>query len=324
MAQLGIDEVGRGPWAGPLVIGAVILPEGKAAPEWVGMLRDSKRLTPRRREALAERILAEAAATGLGWVSAAEIDAEGLAGALRLAARRAIEDMREHYPATKFAGVIIDGTQNFLAGTALERRTSTLVKADDAIKEVSAASIIAKVARDRYMCEAAARYPEYGFEKHKGYGTALHKAALVKHGPCPEHRRSFAPVREVLTQNGKTTGAVVKKNTTAVGQRAERAAAAELERRGHVILARNYKTARYEVDVISICADKIYFTEVKYRRDDTCGGGLEAITQAKQKQMRFAATAFLQAHQEFRAQQPILMAADVTAGFRVREIVELD
>ena len=196
MAILGIDEVGRGPWAGPLVVGAVVLPEEK--PDWVDDLRDSKRLSPKKREKLNEAILAEATATGLGWVWQYEIDELGMQAALRLAARRAMAKIKKNYPGTKITEVIIDGNTNFLAGTGLASRVSTLVKGDDLIKEISAASIIAKVARDRYMVELGEKYPEYGFEAHKGYGTKQHLAALEKWGATREHRLSFRPVRKVL------------------------------------------------------------------------------------------------------------------------------
>lgn len=193
MAILGIDEVGRGPWAGPLVIGAVILLDEK--PEWVAELNDSKKLTAKKREKLNEIILKEAPATGLGWVTSAELDQLGLSEALKLAARRAVEEVQKKK--VPFTEIIIDGTINFLQGTKLENYVSVLPKADFLIKEVSAASIIAKVARDNYMTNLAEKYPQYGFEKHVGYGTAAHKKALEEFGPCPEHRFSFKPVAQL-------------------------------------------------------------------------------------------------------------------------------
>ena len=195
MSILGIDEVGRGPWAGPLVIGAVILPKDDNGnyPSWVAELTDSKKLTKKKREELSAIILNEAPATGLGWVSASEIDQLGLSESLKLATRRAIEEVRK--TKTPFTEVVIDGTVNFLKGTSLENYVTVLKKADFLIKEVSAASIIAKVARDNHMVQLAEKYPNYGFEKHVGYGTAAHKAALAKYGACPEHRTSFKPIK---------------------------------------------------------------------------------------------------------------------------------
>ena len=187
---LGIDEVGRGPWAGPLVVGACVLnsrfdeKENEIEAEtWQDELNDSKKLTAKKREKLAPIIKEKAKATGLGWVSARELDEIGLGEALKLATRRAVENI----PRESFTEIIIDGTQNFLKDTDLENLVSVLPKADLKIKEVSAASIIAKVARDNYMKDIAEKYPGYGFEKHVGYGTALHKSALEKLGPCPEH-----------------------------------------------------------------------------------------------------------------------------------------
>lgn len=302
MAILGIDEVGRGPWAGPLVIGAVILPDDH--PDWVSDLTDSKKLTAKKREILSQTILASAPASGLGWVSSAEIDLVGLAGALRLAARRAVKSVqRLHVP---FSEIIIDGTINFLADTPLTHHVTILKKADFLIKEVSAASIIAKVARDHYMIELAKTYPQYGFEKHVGYGTALHRAALAQFGPCPEHRFSFKPVAtfatDIVSQSSPLT-------TTTLGRRAETVASNYLIANGHCVIARNYKTKFYEIDIISVKDDKIYFTEVKYRQSPLRGTPLEAITLAKQKQMRFAAEAFLSFHPQFKTLTPALAVA---------------
>ena len=293
-AILGIDEVGRGPWAGPLVIGAVILP--KENQDWQNDLTDSKKLTAKKREQLAEIILRESPATALGWVSARELDATGLSDSLKLATRRAVRQIKG--TSTPFSEIIIDGTINFLSGTTLEKYVTTLKKADFLIKEVSAASIIAKVARDNYMKELAKIYPEYGFEKHVGYGTALHKAALEKYGPTPEHRTSFKPVGKLA------------KNTTKIGNKAEQIVADYLESAGHIILARNHKTPFYEIDVISQKADKIYFTEVKYRKTNRSGSPLESITEKKQQQMHFAAESFLRYTKT--SLQPILAAAAVS------------
>ena len=187
---LGIDEVGRGPWAGPLVVGACVLKEP------IEGLTDSKKLSARRREILAAEIH-EKAFCGLGWVSAEELDKIGLSAALRKACKLAVKEVQAS--GANFNEIIIDGTINFLSDTALAPYVQVLPKADFLIPEVSAASIIAKVARDNYMTEVVAKkYPEYGFEKHVGYGTALHKAAIEKFGVCPEHRRSFKPIAKAL------------------------------------------------------------------------------------------------------------------------------
>lgn len=188
---LGIDEVGRGPWAGPLVVGAVIL--GGADIEG---LNDSKKLTKKRREALDRVIREQAAAWALGWVSAGELDDIGMSQALRLATRRAVKQIQAQCKEKNLAfdEIIIDGTVNFLADTALERYVTVMAKADGLIPSVSAASIIAKVARDQFMTEQDALYPGYGFKSNAGYGVAKHRAAIERLGVTPLHRLSFAPL----------------------------------------------------------------------------------------------------------------------------------
>lgn len=305
---LGIDEVGRGPWAGPLVIGAVILPPDY--PEWTNHLTDSKKLTKKKREELSRIILKEAPATGLGWVSARELDATGLSGSLKLATHRAVEQIRQQ--GVPFSEIIIDGTVNFLAGTSLENHVTTLKKADLLIKEVSAASIIAKVARDHYMTELAEVYPGYGFEKHVGYGTAAHKSALLDLGPTPEHRASFRPIQELSSSaNPASAKSLDVKNTTETGSKAEQVVADYLESQGHQIITRNHKTKFYEIDIISKKDDKIYFTEVKYRGDARRGSPLSAITRQKQKQMQYAAESFLK---YFKVSLNPLLAAAAVSG----------
>lgn len=300
MALLGIDEVGRGPWAGPLVMGAVILKDTDA--DWCAELTDSKKLSAKKRARLNEVILEKAAATALGWVSSQELDEVGLAEALRLATRRAVDAIvRQKVP---FDSILIDGTNNFLVGTKYEGVTTVKPKADLLVKSVSAASIIAKVARDNYMIKLAEKYPEYGFEKHVGYGTKAHREAIAQHGPCPEHRQSFKPITKTNV-----------KNTSAIGQKAEAVVARWLQQKGHTIVSRNHKTRFYEIDIVSICNQNIYFTEVKYRRTSGRGSPLENITPKKQQQMRFAAEAFLKFKPQLAQKySPILSVASVSGS----------
>ncbi|MDB5186069.1 MAG: putative Ribonuclease [Candidatus Saccharibacteria bacterium] len=178
---VGIDEVGRGCWAGPLVAGAVLLGD-----PIVG-LADSKKLSKRTREKLDADIRVSAVAYGLGWVTPFELDEIGLTEAVRLAMERAMAEIRVPYDE-----IIIDGNYNFLSSNP---KSSCLIKADDTIQAVSAASIVAKVARDQYMEKMALTHPGYGFEKHVGYGTAAHSAALKLYGITELHRRSFAPIK---------------------------------------------------------------------------------------------------------------------------------
>ncbi len=190
MPILGIDEVGRGPWAGPLVAGAVVLSEP------VEGLADSKKLSKKRREQL-DVIIRENAWVGLGWVSAAEIDELGMTKAVRLAMLRAVKNL--HAAGGTYEEIIIDGSINYfqnVEGLQTEL-VSAVVKADGTVPAVSAASIIAKVARDNYMTRLGLQYPEYGFEKHVGYGTAAHAGALQTYGITAEHRLSFAPIRKI-------------------------------------------------------------------------------------------------------------------------------
>ena len=322
MAILGIDEVGRGPWAGPLVVGAVVLPDRYSQKEktnreaWQDELTDSKKLTRKKREKLAPIILERSIAAGIGWVSAKELDEIGLSGALILATRRALFELMNCHQLQKniisttykadqpdslniaeshlpFDEIIIDGINNFLKNTPLEELVSVLPKADSKIKAVSAASIIAKVARDNYMVKISETYPEYGFEKHVGYGTALHRIALEKNGPCAEHRFSFKPISEKVKKESKTTRDVVNISTKTIGQHAEKIVADYLEKNGHKILARNFKTKYYEIDIVSATADHIYFTEVKYRKNNLHGAPLDYIDSKKQKQIFFAAECFM-------------------------------
>jgi ribonuclease HII len=181
MITVGIDEVGRGCWAGPLVAGAVILQQP------IKGLKDSKKLSKLQREKLTVDIKLEAIAIGLGWVTPQEIDSIGLTEAVRLAMQRAVDQI-----AVAYDEIIIDGSYNFLAH---DRRAQAIIKADDSVPSVSAASIVAKVARDQYMADDMHElYPQYHFDKHVGYGTRLHIETLAKFGPSHIHRLSYKPV----------------------------------------------------------------------------------------------------------------------------------
>lgn len=282
---LGIDEVGRGPWAGPLVVGAVVL--GGAHIEG---LTDSKKLTKKRREILYDEIQEKASGIGLGWVTAKEIDEIGLSAALKLATKRAVQEVK-----APFHEVIIDGTINFLAGTPLERYVKTMPKADLLVPSVSAASIVAKVSRDRYMATQDAIYDGYAFGSHAGYGTAVHRSAIELRGVTPLHRLSFAPLAKyraapkVPNLDESNADKQVLRTSKKIGDMAEDEAANYLVRLGHEIIDRNWKTKYCEIDIVSRREDTLYFTEVKYRSQPNQGGGLAAITPKKLNQMRYAA-----------------------------------
>ena len=179
----GVDEAGRGPLAGPVVAAAVMLDE--RAP--IRGLNDSKKLGPRARERLFDEILAKALCCGIASASVEEIDRLNILQATLLAMRRAVEGLRlrPHL-------VLVDGNR----APALHVPVRAIVRGDARVQCIAAASILAKVHRDRLCASLHERHPLYGFDGHKGYATPAHLVALREHGPCPEHRRSFAPVRD--------------------------------------------------------------------------------------------------------------------------------
>lgn len=184
----GVDEAGRGPLAGPVYAAAVIL--DPSAP--IDGLRDSKALSARARERLSVAIKARALAWSVASASAAEIDALNILQATMLAMRRAVDAL---VPAPALARV--DGNRPPVLRCAVQ----TLVGGDALDPAISAASILAKFERDAWVSTLHERHPEYGFDRHKGYPTAAHLAALREHGPCPEHRRSFGPVRKLCKRD---------------------------------------------------------------------------------------------------------------------------
>lgn len=175
----GIDEAGRGPLAGPVCAAAVVLPHGM---EFAG-LNDSKKLTEKKRETLFPVIVEKAIAYGIGFASEQEIDEINILNATFLAMRRAVESMTVTPDL-----LLIDGNQKPKIGTGEE---VTIVKGDMKSVSIAAASVLAKVSRDRYMLEKAREYPQYAFEKHKGYGTKLHYEKIEEFGVSPLHRRTF-------------------------------------------------------------------------------------------------------------------------------------
>ncbi len=181
----GVDEAGRGPLAGPVVAAAVILDELHP----IQGLADSKKLTPLKRERLYDEIRAKALCFSIAEASVEEIDTLNILQATMLAMQRAVEGLR-----LKPSKVLVDGNRL----PKLDVLAEAIVKGDDKVQAISAASILAKVHRDRWCVQYDAQYPLYGFAGHKGYGTAAHLAALRLHGACPQHRRTFSPVAEVL------------------------------------------------------------------------------------------------------------------------------
>lgn len=184
----GVDEAGRGPLAGSVFAAVVILPEHYDLPG----LTDSKKLSEKKRDALAAQIKAQAVAWSVAEAGVDEIARLNILHAAMLAMRRAVKNL-----AVPPQRILIDGNR---IPDGLPAPAEAVVKGDAKIPAISAASILAKTARDAQMYALAARHPQYGFERHKGYGTPEHLAALRRHGALPEHRRGFAPVREILAQ----------------------------------------------------------------------------------------------------------------------------
>ena len=346
--------MGRATGGGAVILGGVEI-EG---------LNDSKKLTKKCREDLDEVIREQAAAWALGWVSARELDDVGMSQALRLATRRAVKQIQSQCKENNLAfdEIIIDGTVNFLADTALEQYVTVMAKADGLIPSVSAASIIAKVARDNFMVEQDVVYPGYGFASNAGYGVAKHRMAIERLGVTPLHRLSFAPLQkyveagslpfssrvhsslapppEMARERSAETSATREHFTTSVGgdsepaarlsttrdigNAGEQAAADWLVADGHEIIARNWRTRYCEIDIVSSKDDTLHFTEVKYRKNDNFGGGLAAITAKKQRQMRFAAELFVAKHPQYEGRDMQILAIAVDGEQSSKQSVVID
>ena len=317
MLTIGIDEVGRGPWAGPLTVGAVLL-DSASIPDG---LKDSKQTNKKFRENEIREIQKLAKSCGLGWISAPNLDKIGMTKSLHCAAATAFAQILDFVSPDDFreiSQIVIDGTGNFLDdfrenlpeadfmkfsqkfGTDFIEQFSEKIlvmpKADAKVAAVSAASILAKVFRDRYMIQLDQIFTGYDFAKNMGYGTKNHSSALSKIGVIPGvHRASFRPIREALGEKTESRGTWQNSQKLAEtsGRKAEIEAANFLAINGHKIISQNYKTKFYEIDIISQKNKTLYFTEVKFRENANHGDGLDAITPKKLAQMRKAAKIFL-------------------------------
>ena len=318
----GVDEAGRGPLAGPVVAAAVIFPRETLIPG----LNDSKLLTPLKRSSLYERIKETAVAHGLGEASAEEIDRLNILQATYLAMRRAIK--RLGVPPDR---VLVDGPG--VPGSPFPE--SAVIDGDAASLSIAAASILAKVTRDRKMVAFHNEFPEYGFSDHKGYGSADHRRALRIYGPCRIHRRSFkgvplavdtgnsrdfsgrteaaagpadpdsaacggARARDALPKADEDRRLPRMENAQArlswAGKRGENAAAAMLARTGYRILRRNYRASGGEIDLIVSRGRTLAFVEVKATAVQGFGPPETRVTLEKQRQIVRVARAYLQRH----------------------------
>lgn len=310
---IGIDEVGRGPLCGPVVAAACILPEDCE----ILFLNDSKKLSEARREALYDEISEKALAFGIGQVDAPRIDEinilQATFEAMRAAAVQCLEMLqkkqgreqrrsqnqsrsqshsRRLLPAEDCL-VLVDGNKRI---PELGLPQECIVKGDAAAASIAAASILAKVTRDRMMVEYDAVYPGYGFAKNKGYGTEEHYQGLRLHGITPIHRKTFlknfSGVSPDASEHG-TQNKTFQGNTREKGAYYETVAADFLKSRGYQIAAENYRCRAGELDLVALDGDTLCFIEVKYRKNADSGMPGEAVDERKQKRIAGAARTFI-------------------------------
>ena len=280
----GVDEAGRGPLAGPVAAAAVILPEDLVLP-W---LNDSKKVTPKRREVLYDQIREQAAAWAVVMIPPERIDEINILQATYEAMRQAVGQLSVR------PGVLVNDAVTIPGVDILQ---IPVIKGDAKCISVAAASILAKVTRDRYMEKMDSVYPVYGFAGHKGYGTKAHCQAIAAHGPSPIHRLSFlgkilegTPYARTVKRgesgpapDGDRPVPVRPSSGRQTGLRGEEEAVRYLERRGVRILARNFRDRNGEIDIIGEQDGVLLFFEVKYRSSSRYGDPAEAVTAEKQK-----------------------------------------
>ena len=281
----GLDEAGRGPLAGPVVAAAVVLPRRFSARG----LDDSKRVVELERERLAKVIARRACGVGIGVATVSEIDALNILEATRLAMGRALKALS---PSPDF--LLLDALT--LPAVPLPQRP--VIKGDSLSVSIAAASIIAKVTRDRLMVDYHRLYPQYHFHLHKGYGTPEHLNLLDRYGPCELHRRSFRPVawREEIDAELDMEGEWMSSETHSFGHSAESEAERYLRRKGYRILDRNVRSSRGELDLVVQAGKVLVFVEVKARRTRMYGGAPYAVTARKQERLIRLAARYLAAH----------------------------
>lgn len=266
----GIDEVGRGPLAGPVVAAAVILPKECK----IEGVNDSKKLSAKKREELYDIILEKAVSYGIGVVSNERIDEINILQATYEAMREALSQLKP-----KADYILADAVTIPMVSTPQRG----IVKGDAKSMSIGAASIVAKVYRDRMMEAYEEVYPGYGFASNKGYGAAEHIEGIRKQGITPIHRKTF--VKNFLPQDGDTA--------TDKGHRGEVLAAKQMEKMGYEILERNFHALKGEIDIIAKKDNVIVFTEVKYRKNEEMGTPAEAVNHWKQQHIIRAAKAYI-------------------------------
>ena len=308
----GVDEAGRGPLAGPVVAGAVVIAHDFHAP-WLSRLRDSKQLSPRERSALYTCIRDSGVGWGAGVVSHEDVDRLGIAAATREAMLLAAGDL-----ASRPDFVLVDGLPVDMGGLPAK----ALVGGDRRCLSIAAASIVAKVTRDAIMLDEHTSHPDYGFASNKGYPTRAHLEQLRRLGPCPIHRRSFAPVREAMAElAGVDTGSPDTLGRQRLGGLGELAARGYVERLGFTVLDTNYRCPYGEVDIVALDGDAVVFVEVRTRRGRSFGAPEESITTAKARRLIATAQTYLQCREGLPPQWRIdLVAVDVDPRGRIARI----
>ena len=273
----GLDEVGRGCLAGPVAAGAVILPSNPAE-ELFEFVRDSKQLSAIQRAKAYNKITRASLSYAVGWVSPAEIDRIGISSSVRRAMSRALAKLK---PAA--TNLLIDAIN--LPSSGLPQKS--IIRGDSKSLSIAAASIVAKVERDRFMASLSDECQDYGFQSHKGYATRRHLDAIAEFGPCHFHRMSFAPVRREAHR-------IRPQTARAIGRRAESFAADALTERGNRIVSRNFRTRFGEVDLIVADGDTLCFVEVRARKSSVFGSPLETISSTKARRIIAATQEYLQ------------------------------
>ena len=277
----GLDEAGRGSIAGPVTAGVAILPPNLGGPG-VGLVRDSKQLTPARREQALLYLEGAALALGVGMSAPQEVDAVGIVQATRLAMKRALSSI----PLVP-AYLLLDAFP--LPGVAIPQKS--IIRGDALCLSIAAASIVAKVARDRHMAEQDAAFPGYGFARHKGYGTREHLRSLQELGACEIHRRTFAPVKLMVSPGEPNK----KTQRQGLGRLGEELAKRHLETGGHTILETNYRTTSGEIDLVTKKDGLLAFVEVRTKRGSLFGSPEESVTPRKRARMVACAEEYIDA-----------------------------
>ncbi len=273
----GVDEAGRGPLAGPVCAAAVIFPKGLV----LEGVNDSKKLTEKQRKKMFDKIKEKAVAYHIAWASVEEIESINILQASMLAMKRAVEGL-----SVTPDFVMVDGNRC----PDMDTPSVAIVKGDALSQSIAAASILAKVSRDRLMAELSEKYPLYEFARHKGYGTKLHREKLLAYGPCEIHRPSF--LKKLFSPETKKprTSRQIK------GTRGERHALAHLLSKGYTLVEKNYHCPYGEVDIIVKNEEYLVFVEVKARQWNALTRPSEQVNKRKQKKLLQTAYCYMDEH----------------------------